>query len=510
MSGEDSSTSSSMHSYASTQHSEAETTLTSIASADASSVIIPDAKDANGSGKSDVVPSIGDTPKQAATHVLANDAATDQRRFSVVGDHEHTEQPVSHQAGGNNNKPTVTAHDDKDTPELGIANVDETLHHTGESSIPDLDAMLPPLPLSVPDLDTTAEHAPVPASEDMISILSSLKLDITDRYYNALSAIPEPPISTEAREAARAQGPLRTLQYMQYIGQLEDRMRSLENDLTEFRSWRLTQGNADTTTATDAAAIDAESSLPGAVPPEIPPFDSNRGPNAPIIEHKSLSCKQFLQGEDLVKYVICTLPEEEEIYHHRSSVKDQSLDSDSHKSRMVSRMCIRSSFIIDFLAKCLPDAPPETKTCIFIKPFKPFCQLENEIREYATLLKARLVQLTTIDQPDVTTQPEISTESPSKSNESSKPAKHLAEMVDALSDFDISNASAHFDLLVKVMDNDLKHQLQRHKLCRDYDPEKPPQISFSDLWHIFKPGQLVYQQKPNRQAYTVVAVQGGR
>lgn len=71
----------------------------------------------------------------------------------------------------------------------------------------------------------------------------------------------------------------------------------------------------------------------------------------------------------------------------------------------------------------------------------------------------------------------------------------------------LKDARDHLQLLVTTMDKYLGGLLSLRKAIQDRTVSK---IRFEDLWHLFKPGDLVVTSRQPHQAYRVIYVSGGR
>lgn len=79
---------------------------------------------------------------------------------------------------------------------------------------------------------------------------------------------------------------------------------------------------------------------------------------------------------------------------------------------------------------------------------------------------------------------------------------------------EITDAISHLTCLLHCLKHDLTDEADTHNILRSrhqgFDLSKDPaRISFADLWHLFAPGDLVYDPT-STQALRVLAVRGGR
>lgn len=347
--------------------------------------------------------------------------------------------------------------------------------------------------------------------EDADTLYWDVKSAMFDRRYDEA-------IDSEKLSKARKQAPTRVLQYQQYIGSMEDRIKYLEAELVDVRQLvdSSTKRHYDTDDSEDeeghddgehADAGDADQKTASTEPKEA----------GPKCECRALSYKDYARGKHVKSYVVSTLSEVEEPYN-RTTVSGQTKDivvDQGGLSNRISRLCISSTPIIEFLDQHLPKgAAPSSHTCIILRPFKPLCQLETKIREHLARLETEL-------------------ERREKEKSEKDPLSKVGEEVPDLIDFNtyaesvqngdeleqsifdrslgsVTTARNHFRTLIELMDSDLKEVLESHKLYRRLDAGMPSQIRFEDLWHLFVPGQVVYAEQPNCQAFIILNVRGGR
>lgn len=374
------------------------------------------------------------------------------------------------------------ATDPKDTskdPEINVASTQATIEkaptdETGDTApIVDDDK-------AEKTTETTAEKVAAEGhvkeeEENPFDVYWALRSDLSDRRYD--------PDSVNL-DKSRKKAPLRLLQYQQYIGLMEDRVRYLERELKDLKKQSGGVQRDETSDDEDDAKTKTES-------------------KEPIIRCECLPLlyNEFQKGKIARTCVISTLTEGEELRLRKSGAgmtRPPSEDS-SEESRRLSRIIINSNHILKFLEKHLPrDTAPTSSACIILRPFKPICKLENQIRSHLQDLKAEIerrakeVEIVSAGLDKIALDEEAEDKLSNQSLE------------------DLKTSCDHFELLVTLMDGQLKVELEMNRACHSLEAGSLHQVSFNDLWHLFAPSRVVYADHPNRQAYLVSNVRGGR
>jgi hypothetical protein len=169
------------------------------------------------------------------------------------------------------------------------------------------------------------------------------------------------------------------------------------------------------------------------------------------------------------------------------------------------RLIINSSCLLEFLGK-LNQTSMKSVSC-HLRPFKYLIYYEKQIRDKVKELESAcadepstLVPPSTQSTEDADTPPPTSDETAAGSDKS---AKKTAEGNILLRN--------HLRLLVGFMDEQMADIF---KLRKDIDEAHIDEISYGELWHLYRPGQLVLSKVKSAEntprAFRVLHVTGGR
>jgi len=157
---------------------------------------------------------------------------------------------------------------------------------------------------------------------------------------------------------------------------------------------------------------------------------------------------------------------------------------------------------------------------VFVKPFKIFVSHERDIREsaekeelkYHRLVaeakeKARLSNGTDHVETDEDGSGKVDGEQPDLAAEETKkacPEEDWEKTVEIKFSEALSN---DYKCLVRLLDTELKPILD---LRREIEETTLEYSAFEEIWHLFKPGDLIISKNPKVRAYRVMHVTGGR
>ncbi|KAH5240557.1 hypothetical protein HBI71_216040 [Parastagonospora nodorum] len=159
---------------------------------------------------------------------------------------------------------------------------------------------------------------------------------------------------------------------------------------------------------------------------------------------------------------------------------------------------------------------PEDGSIVFLRPFKELIYYETQLKDYLELLEKSSDKLTQADDklkdPDEAAQAATYSGDMSNDTENAKDSVPLGKTV-AQNEYATQigpvkerkalanpvTSLLHLRCLVNFMDDEIKPTLEY------VGSDKCEKILFHDLWHLFKPGHFVIDQK-EKQAYRVVRV----
>jgi len=161
-------------------------------------------------------------------------------------------------------------------------------------------------------------------------------------------------------------------------------------------------------------------------------------------------------------------------------------------------------------------ARPDDGSIVFLRPFKELVYYQTQLKDYLGILETSSDQLTQADHKlnnsDQAAQATVSSEDTSDDTEDAKDSVRRGsttaqtEYATQIGPVEKGKALAnpatsllHLRCLVNFIDDEIKPKLEY------IGSEKCEKILFQDLWHLFKPGHFVIDQK-EKQAYRVVRV----
>lgn len=164
------------------------------------------------------------------------------------------------------------------------------------------------------------------------------------------------------------------------------------------------------------------------------------------------------------------------------------------------RIRINGAPLLKLLEKVLEvELHQENSPLVLLRPFKLLVHYEQEIRSVHTQLKKKFEPTAVAEQ--ALTSPD---ENPESSQNSDQTGLSLNEdEVKLLEEFGSEQAYKELCCLIEFMDRDLRPLGE----LRSGFVEK---VYYSELWHIFKPGEVVITRQEPVQAYRVLYVTGGR
>ncbi|KAF3765641.1 P-loop containing nucleoside triphosphate hydrolase protein [Cryphonectria parasitica EP155] len=193
-------------------------------------------------------------------------------------------------------------------------------------------------------------------------------------------------------------------------------------------------------------------------------------------------------------------------------------DVDTRDTPLPERICIHSNDIVDTLLEICEgsvlvppsDAIPVRRNITILRPFKLLVYHENRIRDFAERLEDKFAHLLkagsnvahgTTDNSGETARDHIdigagTSKAEAKDDRSSEDNNSLERFLEGRSPI----ALLHIRCLLNFMDKEIN---ARKKHLRSSSCEK---ITFSDVWHLFQPGEEVIDQG-HKQVYRVLHVQ---
>jgi hypothetical protein len=130
---------------------------------------------------------------------------------------------------------------------------------------------------------------------------------------------------------------------------------------------------------------------------------------------------------------------------------------------------------------------------VMVRPFK-ILAFEREIRQYLKLLEMKL-KGSNGDSTD---------EIPSSLFANSPIVAESVGQEGVIADKETAD---HLRCLIEFFDQDLGEDLRVHRELRDGTARM---VAFKDLWHLYRPGDIVIEDGAEFQAYRVINVRGGR
>lgn len=175
----------------------------------------------------------------------------------------------------------------------------------------------------------------------------------------------------------------------------------------------------------------------------------------------------------------------------------------------VERVRFNSPHMARILREILDDESVPSRSLVHLKPFKAIVPYATALRAKAAELRERIDSLPETEEPKNT----------ASTMDSVLPFQ-LASLGETDGDADksrdrdeLTETWEHLMVLVHSLDDELCEELEIHQRLRErrkaVNSSNADKVSFSELWHLFAPGDLVYDPA-ECQALRVLAVRGGR
>lgn len=166
------------------------------------------------------------------------------------------------------------------------------------------------------------------------------------------------------------------------------------------------------------------------------------------------------------------------------------------------RIRINSKYIMEILEEILDRSlTPRNGTLVMIRPFRTLAYYEDRLRQHLTELEHQLGQdgcATSVDGAD-----SVGTSSVADKveDEGDDEVEGAYEDEDENGEVAIRASASfkHLQCLVEFIDTNIRYKMQylKSEHCR--------RIAFTDLWYLFKPGQVVIGRE-RRQAYRILSI----
>jgi hypothetical protein len=306
---------------------------------------------------------------------------------------------------------------------------------------------------------------------------------------------------------------------------MEDRMVAMEKKLEELSEQK-------TTVPTDDPLYDTQ----------LPPLPED-GPESLVTTARKLSWEEFRKaGTEKPTHVLDVLTEKPQTgqKRHKQAVQNSHMDLDLVQGKPTSgpieRIRINSSrirHVIEIVAGS--DLRPQIDACVIIRPFKVLLAFEQQYQNHLTTLEEQIKsEEESVKEP---LQERILPSSEGLTNGKTSPQEPdpmvapptFQETYDSHSGLfgetpELGSASKllepkddpvavrkeiaqHLRCLLNFLNTDLKDDLETHRRLRSGTAKS---VAFKDLWHLFYPGCLIFDNGLAQQAYRIRSVKGGR
>jgi hypothetical protein len=329
------------------------------------------------------------------------------------------------------------------------------------------------------------------------------------------------PSLTERKKKA----PQRVLQIAQYVKLIEDRMSDMEKKLEEL-------------TAEKAKDPKSDPLYDSALPP-LPDLQ----PEALVTAPRKLNWEDFRKaGKEKPTHVLDILTEKLQIglKRHKQSLQNSHMDmdlvQDKPGSGHVERIRINSNRILHVIEVVAgSDLRPTADACVMIRPFKVLLAFEHQFQDHLKTLDEQIksdeesvenpTQEGALPASEELTNGKAFAQEPNP--DSAPPALHdradsytsQSKLFGGLPGVDPlpepkedpvavrKETAEHLRCLLKFLNTDLKDELE---ILRKLRSANATSVAFKDLWHLFYPGCLIFDNGLAQQAYRIRSVKGGR
>jgi hypothetical protein len=361
------------------------------------------------------------------------------------------------------------------------------------------------------------DKAIVDDNEDTEMLRIEVKDDIMD--YDSL----RPSLAERKKKA-----PQRVLQIAQYVKLMEDRMVEMEKKLEELSEQKTAVPTNDPLSDT-----------------QLPPLPED-GPESLVTSARKLNWEEFRKaGTENPTHVLDVLTEKPQTgqKRHKQAVQNSHMDldlvQDKPTSGPIERIRINSSRILHVIEVVAgSDLRPQIDACVMIRPFKVLLAFEQQYQNHLTTLEEQIkseegnvkepVQEGTLPSSEELTNSKTSPQEPDpmiapptfhdwtdtyashsgllgEVPELGSASKLLELKVDTVA---VKKETAeHLRCLLNFLNTDLKDDLETYRKLRSGTAKS---VAFKDLWHLFYPGCLIFDNGLAQQAYRIRSVKGGR
>jgi hypothetical protein len=326
----------------------------------------------------------------------------------------------------------------------------------------------------------------------------------------------------------KKKAPQRVLQIAQYVKLMEDRMVEIEKKLEELSEQKNTVPTNDSIYDTQLSPL---------------PED---GPESLVTTVRKLNWEEFRKAAtEKPTHVLDVLTEKPQTgqKRHKQAAQNSHIDldpvQDKSASGPVERIRINSSrilHVIEIIAGS--DLRPQIDACVMIRPFKVLLAFEQQYQNHLMALEEQIkkgeesvkesVQESTLpsskgltngktspQEPDPTVVPPTFHDWTDTYASHSRLLGELPELGSASKLLEPEEdpvavrkeTAEHLRCLLNFLNTDLKDDLETHRKLRSGTAKS---VAFKDLWHLFYPGCLIFDNGLAQQAYRIRSVKGGR